>query len=333
MTPDPRLDAIRRVIRDGYPNTAHDMLAEMQDDWETSDEPRAPDRAYGYDSSSLLNIVAVVIGLVFLAVIIYLSSVDRLALEDEEAMVQLTVAAITPRALVDVPRVVGGAPSGISPGLPASTPAVRGAGNAGALPTPESRVYPDQEAVAHVVRALSVDQIEVEIGGETFRVVYLGIAGPLEGARCYEAATSFHERLVAGRTVRLVRDVVDTDSAGRLLRYVYIEGSMLNAMLLRAGYAMLLTQLPNDRFLSDLERAEAEGRRLATGCYRTGGFGQASPPSAASGAQAALCNRNTCWDFQTRAELNDYLAICPQDFWKFDLDGDGTPCWNREDAP
>src|SRR5918997_1251213 len=45
------------------------------------------------------------------------------------------------------------------------------------------------------------------------------------------------EALVEGEAVTLVKDVEETDSYGRLLRYVYVGQEMVDARLVANGYA------------------------------------------------------------------------------------------------
>ena len=83
-------------------------------------------------------------------------------------------------------------------------------------------------------------------------------------------------RVAPGQTVWLSRDVSDADRYGRLLRYVWIErpddpadegeiaGKMLNAILVRDGYAQVKRYKP-DTTLHDLfqrwgDEAAADGR-------------------------------------------------------------------------
>ena len=70
----------------------------------------------------------------------------------------------------------------------------------------------------------------------------------------------------------LVRDVSETDSYGRLLRYVYVGDVFVNAEMVAGGYAESRAYPPDTRqqmYLDSLERAaKAAGR----GCHPTGVF-------------------------------------------------------------
>lgn len=47
--------------------------------------------------------------------------------------------------------------------------------------------------------------------------------------------------------------------------------------------------------------------------------------------QTAACVRLTCNEFYSRDELNAYLAQCPDDYGRFDRDGDGRTCYDADD--
>jgi len=125
---------------------------------------------------------------------------------------------------------------------------------------------------ATVTRVIDGDTIDVRLNGRTERVRYIGINTPERDEVCYEAATAANAALVSGKQVTLVRDVSETDSYGRLLRYVYVGDVFVNAEMVAGGYAESRAYPPDTRqpmYLDSLERAaKAAGR----GCYPTGVF-------------------------------------------------------------
>ncbi|MDD5511133.1 MAG: thermonuclease family protein [Dehalococcoidales bacterium] len=120
---------------------------------------------------------------------------------------------------------------------------------------------------AQVVRIIDGDTIEVNIYGSSYKVRYIGIDTPEVGQPCSAEATAANRALVEGKTVHLEKDVSETDKYGRLLRYVYVGQTMVNAELVRQGYAHVYTYPPdvkyNEQFL-DLER---EAREEGRGCW------------------------------------------------------------------
>ena len=126
------------------------------------------------------------------------------------------------------------------------------------------RPPPDTVLVQRVVDGDTI----VLAGGE--RVRYLGIDTPevtgvpeLFGPEATEA----NQRLVEGRRVRLERDVTDRDRFDRLLRYVYVDGVMVNAELLLEGFARVLVYPPDSRYAQCFVALEEEAREDGRGLW------------------------------------------------------------------
>jgi micrococcal nuclease len=132
------------------------------------------------------------------------------------------------------------------------------------------------EVTAAVTRVVDGDTIAVEIDGGEERVRYIGVDTPEsvvpgEPVECYgPEASRFNARLVEGREVRLVFDSERRDRYERLLAYVYVGDTFVNAELVRRGFATTLTIPPNDTFADRLarleERAASAGRGLWGAC-------------------------------------------------------------------
>jgi micrococcal nuclease len=126
---------------------------------------------------------------------------------------------------------------------------------------------------ATVERVIDGDTIVVVIQGRRERVRYIGIDAPeMAGsggrAACYaEAAAKRNEELVGGRTVGLEKDQSETDRFGRLLRYVYVGDAMVNAVLVREGFARAVRYPPDTRHAELLERLEREARAARRGLW------------------------------------------------------------------
>ncbi|NNC76176.1 MAG: thermonuclease family protein, partial [Acidimicrobiia bacterium] len=91
---------------------------------------------------------------------------------------------------------------------------------------------------ATIVRVLDGDSLEAEVDGNDVEVRLLGINTP-EGWECHgDAAKEAFVGLLADTEVTLVADpAVDQDQFDRLLRYVYLDGTNLNAEMVRRGHA------------------------------------------------------------------------------------------------
>ncbi len=133
--------------------------------------------------------------------------------------------------------------------------------------------------IAVVARVIDGDTIEVAIQGREETVRLLGIDTPEvhvdDGVpECFgpEAAEHTAGLLPAGTRVRLERDIVGRDHYGRLLAHVYrlVDGLLVNAELLRRGYARTLTIAPNralaEQYVAATIAAEAEGLGLWSAC-------------------------------------------------------------------
>ncbi len=113
------------------------------------------------------------------------------------------------------------------------------------------------------MQVIDGDTVRVEVGGRRTLVRYIGLDAPeVESTRRAgepwgPEATEFNRDLVGGREVHLEADVTDTDQYGRLLRYVWVDGKMVNAELIRNGMADGRDYPPDVRYsdwFHDLER-------------------------------------------------------------------------------
>ena len=77
-----------------------------------------------------------------------------------------------------------------------------------------------------------------------------------------------NRRLVAGRRVRLETDVQARDRYGRLLAYVWVGDVMVNAELVRQGYAQVMTVPPNVRHQELFVKLQREAREAGRGLWR-----------------------------------------------------------------
>lgn len=130
---------------------------------------------------------------------------------------------------------------------------------------------------ARVARAIDGDSIEVNINGKRYGVRYIGIDSPDGGGICYQEAKQANARLVAGRTVALVRDVSDADRYDRLLRYVYVDSTFVNAALVRDGFAENSVWEPDTRFAGRFRALEEAARAANRGCHPSGVFDDGDP--------------------------------------------------------
>ena len=130
---------------------------------------------------------------------------------------------------------------------------------------------------SQVLSVVDGDTIEVLYNGKREKVRYIGIDTP-EPYRdgdpaCYShEATEKNKDLVAGKEVTLVSDIENKDRYGRLLRYVYVGETFVNAELVAEGFAKTLRIKPNTTHATDLkmlqEQAKSDGKGLWGECVK-----------------------------------------------------------------
>jgi micrococcal nuclease len=80
-------------------------------------------------------------------------------------------------------------------------------------------------------------------------------------------ASAFTKQFVEGKEVRLEFDVQRRDKYRRLLAYVYIGDTMLNAELVRQGYAQVATFPPNVKYQELFVKLQREARKAGRGLW------------------------------------------------------------------
>lgn len=121
-----------------------------------------------------------------------------------------------------------------------------------------------------VTRVIDGDTIEIE-GGQKVR--YIGIdtpetVDPRKPLQCFgKEAAAKNRELVGGKDVSLEKDVSETDKYGRLLRYVFVNETFINDVLVRQGFAHSSTFLPDVKYQQDFNEAEGEARQYNRGLW------------------------------------------------------------------
>jgi micrococcal nuclease len=115
------------------------------------------------------------------------------------------------------------------------------------------------------------DTIECTPAG---RVRLLGVDSPEGQQEPYgAAATAGLASLVPARAaLDLELDMQARDRYGRLLAYVWLDGAMVNWLLVRRGWAVTLSYAPNRRYAPILAAAERQARAERRGLWGVDGF-------------------------------------------------------------
>jgi micrococcal nuclease len=162
---------------------------------------------------------------------------------------------------------------------------------------PEVTLGGEQYLVLGVVDG---DTIDVQINGDSRRVRYIGVNAPetvhpTRGVECFGAeASAYNRALVSGQSVRLEKDMSETDQYGRLLRYVYVDEVLVNEALVAEGYANVSTYPPDVRYTDRFRAAEAAARAAGKGLWGAGCEVYQSPSSQEGGMVTVPSGTNAC---------------------------------------
>jgi len=210
-------------------------------------------------------------------------------------------------------------------------------------PTPTGTPSPTPAAVcppgmpggltaALVTRVVDGDTIDVNIAGKTETVRYTGINTPRVeyGKKPIEPfgpeACAVNAGLVGGRVVYLERDIQDRESGvewePRLLRYVWVDGEMVNARLVQLGLADASPYWPDVRYRDCFAQLELEAKAA--------GRGKWGEPWAWYFKCDCSRNRYDCDDFGSREQAQACYEYCLQlagyDSHMLDKDNDDRAC-------
>ncbi|HKC96507.1 MAG TPA: thermonuclease family protein [Methylomirabilota bacterium] len=149
-----------------------------------------------------------------------------------------------------------------------------------------------------VVYVVDGDTVHVRINDRVEKVRYLGInapeiphphrGGPPPRPRAHgsfprtaaagDAAKRINLDLAGGQHVRLELDHQHRDEHGRLLAYVWAGETMLNAEMVKRGYAEVMSIPPDLRYRALLTRLQNEARQAGRGLWVGSSRVERSPP-------------------------------------------------------
>jgi micrococcal nuclease len=140
------------------------------------------------------------------------------------------------------------------------------------LPSSPPISTPSEEVTfAKVTRVIDGDTFVIDTGAH---VRYIGMNAPeMSPLECYaKEATEIDKNLVLGKTVKLVKDVSETDKYDRLLRYVYVEDAsvgdtFVDDELVKEGAAKIMTVPPDIEFKEEFQRSENYAKENKLGLW------------------------------------------------------------------
>jgi micrococcal nuclease len=122
-----------------------------------------------------------------------------------------------------------------------------------------------------ISRIVDGDTIECQGVG---RIRLIGMDTPEMSQEPYGAqATQVLANLISNSLeVELELDVEERDRYGRLLAYLWADGQMLNWILVRSGWAVVLTYPPNVQYVDWFTQGQGLAREEGAGLWGSGGF-------------------------------------------------------------
>ena len=108
--------------------------------------------------------------------------------------------------------------------------------------------------------------IIVNIDGGLYTVRLLGLTTPEIDEPCGAEASGQLSSKVGSQWVELERDVTDQDQFTHLLRYVHIRDRMINAEMVREGYAAAQNEHPDVKHAGLLYQLQTAARASQHGC-------------------------------------------------------------------
>lgn len=124
--------------------------------------------------------------------------------------------------------------------------------------SPSTPLTPEAETVK-VAEIISGSIIKLSDGRQ---VKLIGIDSPSVGQSYYQESIDLLKFLVLNKEVRLEPDIEDKNSAGNLLRYVYVDYNgkelFVNLESVRQGYSLPFHLGANVKYRTEIEAARAE---------------------------------------------------------------------------
>lgn len=206
---------------------------------------------------------------------------------------------------------------------------------------------PNPIEVAIVSSIVDGDTIHVQMNGQEYKVRYIGIDAPETGTGNQASiAAAANSAMTNGQTVMMVKDQSETDSFGRLLRYVIAGNGFVNYELVRQGYASAKDYPPDSACAHTLAAAMQEASSNHLGLWsptatspavivRGGIVGSSSlqedeqaadSSSICDPAYPTVCIPSPPPDLDCGDIGYKQFQVLPPDPHNFDRDGDGIGC-------
>lgn len=135
--------------------------------------------------------------------------------------------------------------------------------------------YQGGERYVKVKRVIDGDTFVIEDGSKRgVKVRLIGVDAPetrrtarKEVGYYAQEAKEYVKSMLVGKNVKLVFDVGKKDRYGRLLAYVYLGDKFVNADLVKQGYAVSYTVVPNVQYAELFFKLERQARQAKRGLW------------------------------------------------------------------
>lgn len=117
---------------------------------------------------------------------------------------------------------------------------------------------------ALVTEVVDGDTITVS-GGERIRLI--GIDAPESDEPYYEESKEYLKDKILYREVELESDITDKDVYGRSLRYIWYDGELIDAEIVREGLAIAKQYDPDNKYKNVIAKAESEAIEKQVGLW------------------------------------------------------------------
>jgi micrococcal nuclease len=131
----------------------------------------------------------------------------------------------------------------------------------------EKEEYP-LEGPYKVINVIDGDTADIEINKTIERLRFSGINTPETDECYYQEAKDELKRLILNKSIYIQRDKSNRGNYGRLLRYIYINGTLVNEHLVENGFARCYHKYKEDTSkYYQLARAEVYANQTGLGLW------------------------------------------------------------------
>ncbi len=116
-----------------------------------------------------------------------------------------------------------------------------------------------------VTKIIDGDTIEIESGQ---RIRLICINTPEKGENGHKPAKDYLKSLILNKKVILKKDISETDKYNRLLRYIFLNKTLINELIARKGYGVTFPYEPDTKFCAKIKKAENKAKKEKIGLWQ-----------------------------------------------------------------